>query len=36
MSDLFQYMIAPLFIAVEITLQQVGEKEKPEYGEHNK
>ncbi len=36
MSNLFQNVIAPLFIAVEITLQQVGEKEKPEYGEHYK
>ena len=36
MSNLFQNVIAPLFIAVEITFQQVREKEKPEYGEHYK
>ena len=36
LSDLLQYVIATLLIALEVTLQQVGEKEKPEHGKHNK
>lgn len=36
LSDLLQHVIPTLLIAAEVTLQQVGEKEKPEYGKHNK
>ena len=36
LSDLLQYVIAALLIALEVTLQQVGKKEKPKHGKHNK
>jgi hypothetical protein len=29
-------MIGPLFIAIEITLQEVWKEEEPEHGKHNK
>jgi hypothetical protein len=35
-SELFQNVIAPLFIAVEVPLQQVGKEEEAKYGKHDK
>ena len=35
-SELFQNVVAPFFIAVVIPLQKVGEKEEAEYGKHDK
>jgi hypothetical protein len=35
-SELFQHIIGPLLIAVEIAFQQIGKKEDPENGKHDK
>ena len=35
-GNLFENIRGPLLITVEITLQQIGEKEKPEDGKHDK
>ena len=36
MSHLFQYVRGPFFIALEITLQQVGKEKEPEHSKHYK
>jgi hypothetical protein len=35
-SHLFQYIRGPLIITVEITFQEIGKKEEPQNGKHNK
>ena len=32
---MFQYVIGPFFITVEITFQQIGKKEESQNGKHN-
>ena len=36
MSELFQYVVAPLFIGVEIPLQQIGKEKEAENSKHDK
>jgi hypothetical protein len=35
-SELFQYIIAPLFIALEVPLQQIGKEKEPQHSKHDK
>jgi hypothetical protein len=35
-SELFQYVVGPLFVALKVTLQQIGKEKQAENGKHDK